>query len=99
MEAAVGSGGGRVALAGGGWRSCETACDPADGARDTGAGPVLPLRGPDALTSPGPGPGFVMNQHISLVSPEAPTNNIRFTFSDYLLMVKMEYYTHVATAI
>lgn len=34
----------------------DAACGPADGARDTGAGPVLPRRRPWPLTSPGPGP-------------------------------------------
>lgn len=44
-------------LTGGGASSAGIAtCGPADGARGTGAGPVLPRRRPWRVTSPGPGP-------------------------------------------
>lgn len=59
MSGGVGGGDRRQASGAGGGAGAgsETACGQTDGARDTGAGPVLPRRGPGALTSPGPGPG------------------------------------------
>lgn len=62
-EQTAAAGGGQLA-SGGGWRwtggdagsAGMATCGPADGARGTGAGPVLPRRRPWRVTSPGPGP-------------------------------------------